>query len=60
MRLGIVGNQENDCNSSDSCIGIGGRGSYCGQPLDHLVGNIVRCLLDNGDRDIYAMGVLFV
>gem|GEM_PF-6140137 len=60
VRLGIVGNQENDCNSPDSRIGIGGRGSYCGQPLDHSVGNTARCSPDNGDRDIYAMGALFV
>ena len=31
VRIGIIANQENDCNSPDSRIGFGGGGSACGQ-----------------------------
>jgi hypothetical protein len=60
VRLGIISNQENDCNTPDSRIGIGGRGNYCGQPLDLSSGNSARCAPDNGDKDIYGMGALLV
>ena len=30
IRIGIIGNQENNCSTPDSRIGVGGGGNYCG------------------------------
>lgn len=59
VRVGILGNQENDCNSPDSRLGIGGRGTYCGQNNNVAAGNSARCSPDNGDKDIFATAALF-
>ena len=37
-RIGIIGNQENDCNSPDSRIAFGGQGLGCGQNDKNSVG----------------------
>jgi streptogramin lyase len=59
VRVGIVNNQENDCNSPDSRLGLGGRGNACGQNDDITAGNSARCTGDNGNVDIAANGLLF-
>ncbi len=58
-RIGILGNQENDCTSPDSHIGIGGGGTTCGQ-ADVSVGNSAGCSPDNGDVNLRAFGVVYV
>ncbi|WP_293272140.1 fibrinogen-like YCDxxxxGGGW domain-containing protein [Nannocystis sp.] len=58
-RIGILGNQEMDCNSCDSYIGIGNQGAPCGGP-ERSVGNIAFCTPDNGDKSVPAFGVVFV
>ena len=48
-RIGYIANQENDCNTCDSFIGVGSSsfGISCG--------NIARVHADNGDRNTRAM-----
>ena len=57
-RIGIISNQENDCNSPDSRIAFGGEGGYCGQNNNHSVGNEAKCHPDNGDRSTAAFGYI--
>ena len=56
-RIGILGNNENDCESSDSRIGFGTGGSpdetkTCGNEAEHNS--------DNGEQHITAMGYILV
>ena len=56
-RIGIIGNNENDCLSCDSRIGYG-TGGY---PNDsNKCGNEAKHLPDNGDKHIKAMGYILV
>ncbi|KAL9954447.1 hypothetical protein ACROYT_G041988 [Oculina patagonica] len=56
-RIGILGNQENDCGSTDSRIGFGTGGS----PDDsNTCGNEAAVSPDNGDKHIKAMGYVLV
>jgi hypothetical protein len=59
-RIGIIGNQENDCLSPDSRIGIGTAGSSCLQTDSISVGNSAGCTPDLGDKNYRAFGVVFV
>ena len=52
-RIGILGNQENDCHSCDSRIGFGTETS-------NTCGNVASHSPDNGDRNIKAMGYILV
>ena len=64
VRLGIVANEQNDCNSPDSFIGLGGDGlhPHCSQTAASLnaAGNIAQCLPDNGSKNLKAMGYILV
>jgi len=62
QRLGIVANQENNCGSCDSRLGIGGGGSYCGpnSVASYAAGNFAYCSADAGDRSTQAIGYLYV
>jgi len=56
-RIGIVANQENDCNTCDSRIGFGTGGRHddsntCGNQATHKA--------DNGNKHIKAMGYILV
>ena len=56
-RIGIIGNEQNDCNSCDSRIGFGTGGSHddsntCGNEASHST--------DNGDKHIKAFGYILV
>ena len=56
-RIGILGNQENDCNTCDSRIGFGTAGLHddsntCGNEASHGA--------DNGEKHIKAMGYILV
>ena len=56
-RIGIVGNNENACTSSDSRIGFG----TAGYPDNtNSCGNVAKQGGDNGDKFIKAMGYIFV
>jgi len=58
-RIGIVSNQEGDCATPDSYLGIGNQQAGCGQP-ETRVGNMASCAPDNGDKSLQAFGVVFV
>nr|MBK7069668.1 hypothetical protein [Deltaproteobacteria bacterium] len=60
IRFGIIANQENDCATPDSRLGIGGQGTACGTPDGLSVGNTTRCGGSNGDGDITTFGYLQV
>ena len=60
-RIGIIGNQENHCNSPDSRIGFGTEGE--GLPSmygENTCGNEAHWSSDNGDTSIRAMGYILV
>ena len=60
VRVGIITNQENDCDSPDSRLGFGGQGSACSQDDSNSCGNTATCSPDNGDRDTKAFGYILV
>jgi hypothetical protein len=63
VRLGLIANQENDCNTPDSFIGLGASGGwhYCNySPSANAAGNIAQCSADNGNKNAKAMGYIFV
>ena len=61
VRIGIVGNNENDCKSPDSRLGFGGKGKrVCGQKDDISCGNTAKCGGHKGDRATKAFGWVFV
>ena len=56
-RIGIIGNEQNDCSSCDSRIGFGTGGS---SDDSNTCGNQAAFSPDNGDKDIKAMGYILV
>lgn len=65
VRIGIIGNQENNCHTADSFIGFGAseasRRRYCGKRnIVNSCGNSAYCSPDNGDKEIRAMGYIFI
>ena len=56
-RIGIVSNEQNDCNSPDSRIGFGTGGLYY---TDNTCGNVAFHQPDNGNRNIKAMCYILV
>ena len=54
VRIGIIGNQENDCLTPDSYIGFGSVFSSC------RCGNYAHIHADNGNRKTSANGYIFV
>jgi hypothetical protein len=60
VRIGILANQENDCATPDSRIGFGGENNLCAAGGDNAVGNVASCAADNGDRNSYLFGYIFV
>lgn len=60
VRLGIINNQENDCNSPDSRLGFGGSGTNCGQDGSNSCGNSAYCSGDNGNQNIKGLGMIWV
>ena len=57
-RIGIQGNNETDCNSSDSIIGFG-TGGYPDKSRN-TCGNVAKHEGDNGNKNIKAMGYILV
>ena len=56
-RIGFIGNNEDNCVSSDSRIGFGTGGSH---DNSNTCGNEAMHDVDNGDRHIKAMGYILV
>jgi hypothetical protein len=60
VRIGIVANNEDDCTSPDSFLGIGGHVTSCGPPPDTTsVGNVAGCT-GNADVNLPAFGFVMV
>ena len=66
-RLGYIGNEQEDCDSTDSYIGIGSNSKkgniHCAQienTGENIAGNYAKCSPDNGAVDITAMAYLLV
>ena len=64
IRLGILGNNENDCASTDTFIGLG---SYINAHntckfvvTANSAGNVGQCWTDNGNTDFKAMAYILV
>ena len=64
VRIGYVGNQEDDCRSPDSFIALGGSTSFILCSISHLAkiscGNFASCSPDNGVKSLPAMGFILV
>ena len=56
-RIGILGNNENDCGNCDSRIGFGAGGKH---DDSNTCGNEATYSGDNGDQHIKAMGYILV
>ena len=64
VRIGMLGNQNNDCISPDSYVGFGGIPSskrvHCSMPrAANTCGNSAHCR-SGGGKEIHAMGYIFV
>ena len=59
VRLGIFSNQQNNCNSPDSFIGMGG--GYPRANVINSAGNgAICCSPDNGEQNLKGMGYILV
>ncbi|CAB4030191.1 Hypothetical predicted protein, partial [Paramuricea clavata] len=66
VRLGIIANQENDCNTPDSFVGLGAGGglnypkSWCGSSHTsaNAAGNLAQCNADKGNKNVRAMAYI--
>ena len=56
-RIGIISNQEDDCNTCDSRIGFGTGGLH---DYTNTCGNEATWFADNGNKHIKAMGYILV
>ena len=56
-RIGILGNNENDCSGCDSRIGFGTGGAH---DDSNTCGNEAKRGADNGDKSIKTMGYILV
>ena len=62
-RIGFIANQENECISPDSFIGLGSIGTNlpCNAALSAIsCGNFASCSPDNGDKSNAAFGYVLV
>ena len=56
-RIGLIGNNQNNCNTCDSRIGFG----TGGKPDDsNTCGNEASGNADNGEREIKVMGYILI
>jgi hypothetical protein len=60
VRIGILGNNEADCQSPDSFIGIGGRANVCTVDSSVTVGNVAGCGGDIGTDPFKAIAFGYV
>lgn len=60
-RIGIIGNDQDDCGTCDSRIGFGtGGANLAGADNSNTCGNDAIANADNGERHIRAMGYIFI
>jgi hypothetical protein len=59
-RIGIIGNNEADCWTPESRIGVGTRGAACGAPDGITAGSVSRCGGTNGDGEYPAFARVYV
>ena len=58
VRLGIISNNQNNCNTPDSFIGLG---AYHYANPDNTAGNAADCCSpDNGNKNLKVMGYILV
>ncbi|CAB4044410.1 Hypothetical predicted protein [Paramuricea clavata] len=69
VRLGLVANEQNDCKSPDSFIGLGAGGGlnylwqWCrsnSHTSANAAGNLAQCGADNGNKNARAMAYILV
>jgi hypothetical protein len=60
VRIGIVGNEQNNCGTPDSRLGVGGQYATCAGDANNAVGNVCGCGGDNGDQNLYAFSWVLV
>ena len=60
VRVGILGNNEDDCGSVDSWLGVGGRANICGVQGKPTSGNVACWYPDYGDRATISWAYLMV
>ncbi|CAB4026477.1 Hypothetical predicted protein [Paramuricea clavata] len=68
VRLGIIANNENDCVTADSFVGLGAGGglnyprSWCrsSHTSANAAGNLAQCGADNGNKNARAMAYILV
>ncbi len=60
LRIGIQGNNENDCNTVDSWIGLGAKSNVCGMGDKPTAGDMACYGGDNGDRAITTFAAILV
>ena len=63
IRIGILGNNEDNCDSPDSFVGVGATilgPQHCDFKIDPVIvaGNLATCEPDNGEKAIRAMAYL--
>ena len=57
VRLGIFSNQQNDCDSPDSFIGLG---THRWANMRNAAGNVASHSPDNGDKNLKVMAYILV
>ena len=57
VRLGIFSNQENNCNTPDSLIGLG---NYRWGNTGNVAGNVANHSPDNGEKNLKVMGYILI
>ena len=61
VRLGFLANNQDDCETPDSCIGFGILYEACNTHVPITCGNIARCSGgDNGEKETAAFGYILV
>jgi hypothetical protein len=70
VRLGLTANQENNCKTPDSFVGLGSGGGlnylkqWCASDISHTsanaAGNLAQCYADNGNKNARAMAYILV
>lgn len=61
MRIGLLGNNEDQCETPDSWIGFGVESTACNSKDKITCGNVAECAWpDNGNKRIEAFGYVLV
>jgi hypothetical protein len=59
--MGLVANEQNDCKTPDSFVGLGADSNTCSSiPSRNAAGNLAQCHPDNGNKNTKAMGYILV